>query len=176
MEKQRKEFKIGTLDRYGVFIEVELRHQEKGIELSICGHTQYRSNCDWNMAGQINDTLRSAIFRIKFKNGWNRKKLITLLNIWDRWHLNDMHAGCEHQRAEKWNEIPIDPSYPTNKYVKFGGNTLSSWNMAVWLPESQGGLLGKACSVCGYRYGTAWLFEELPQYVLDWFESLPSEE
>lgn len=29
-----------------------------------------------------------------------------LADVWERWHLNDMRAGCEHQRAE-WN--PAEP-------------------------------------------------------------------
>jgi hypothetical protein len=28
------------------------------------------------------------------------------------------------------------------------------------------GLLGKPCSVCGYKYGTAWLKEELPPEIV----------
>jgi hypothetical protein len=36
-----------------------------------------------------------------------------------------------------------------------------------------GGLLSKPCPVCGYKYGTAWLFEEIPADVLQWLENLP---
>lgn len=52
-----------------------------------------------------------------------------LVELWDRWHLNDMRAECEHQRALGW-------TYQTH-------------------PAAE-------CPECGYRLGTAWLYEELP--------------
>jgi len=172
--KQKKEFKIGTLDRYGVYIRAELRTEntaESMIELSICGHTQYRRNCDFNMAGQIQDELRASINRIKFSAGWNKHKLIELLDIWDRWHLNGMRAGCEHQRENRWNERPL------NAYDNFVGNTMS-WNMLAWVrpTEHSEGLLTKPCPVCGYKYGTAWLHENLPDTIINWFNALPEQE
>ena len=39
--------------------------------------------------------------------------------------------------------------------------------------DSELGLLCKPCPVCGYRYGTAWKREEVPQDVLDWLFALP---
>ena len=35
------------------------------------------------------------------------------------------------------------------------------------------GLLMKPCPVCGYKYGSAWLKEEVPEKVIDWLFSLP---
>lgn len=35
------------------------------------------------------------------------------------------------------------------------------------------GLLGKPCPICGYKYGTAWKLEDVPQDVIEWLESLP---
>lgn len=98
-----------------------------------------------------------------------------LAEAWKRWHLNDMRAGCEHQRAEKWEERPIDPSKPLNSYGKhFDGQQSDSWNMLSCVPYNKHpeGLLGKPCPVCGYKYGTAWLKEELPQDVIAYLESL----
>ena len=39
--------------------------------------------------------------------------------------------------------------------------------------DSELGLLCKPCPVCGYKYGTAWKREEVPQDVLDWLSALP---
>lgn len=39
-----------------------------------------------------------------------------------------------------------------------------------WEGESY---IGKPCPVCGYKYGTAWLKEEVPTNVIKWLESLP---
>lgn len=68
-----------------------------------------------------------------------------LAAICDRWHLNDMHAGCEHQRELGWKPA----AFGTPEYV------------------NRTDCVGKPCPTCGYRYGTAWLYEEIPSYVWD---------
>ena len=42
--------------------------------------------------------------------------------------------------------------------------------MLGWLKpeEHPEGLLCRPCPVCGYRYGTSWVREEVPQDVIDW--------
>ena len=44
-----------------------------------------------------------------------------------------------------------------------------------WLREDEHpqGILGKACPVCGYRYGHAWLKEKVPDDVIEWLSNLP---
>lgn len=46
---------------------------------------------------------------------------------------------------------------------------------AGWVRPSEHprGLLCKPCEVCGYEYGSKWLFEEVPVDVLDYLEALP---
>ena len=41
-------------------------------------------------------------------DGWTREMIAKLGDIWDRWHLNDMRAGCEHQRAAGWGEDMVE--------------------------------------------------------------------
>lgn len=86
-----------------------------------------------------------------------------LQEIWDRWHLNDMRAGCEHQR-KNWN---------TSEEIRFPNGQVKT---AGWVKETEHpkGLLSKPCEECGYKYGSAWLFEEVPQEVINYLESLPS--
>jgi hypothetical protein len=45
-----------------------------------------------------------------------------------------------------------------------------------WLTQEEhpDGVLCKPCPVCGYKYGTAWRFEEVPAEVIDWLKSLPA--
>lgn len=43
-----------------------------------------------------------------FAAGWDKDKWLDLLDVWKDWHLNDMKAGCEHQRAERWGEEEIE--------------------------------------------------------------------
>lgn len=39
--------------------------------------------------------------------------------------------------------------------------------------EHPDGILCKPCPVCGYKYGTSWLMEEVPEDVIDWLFALP---
>ena len=47
--------------------------------------------------------------------------------------------------------------------------------MLGWLKpeEHPEGLLCRPCPVCGYRYGTSWVREQVPQDVIDWLFFLP---
>lgn len=42
--------------------------------------------------------------KIKYAKNWNATKWLDLLDIWHKWHLNDMKASCEHQRDLGWDE------------------------------------------------------------------------
>ena len=46
---------------------------------------------------------------------------------------------------------------------------------AGWVCPSQHpkGLLTKPCPVCGYKYGSNWLYEEVPEDVIQWLQDLP---
>jgi len=46
---------------------------------------------------------------------------------------------------------------------------------AGWVTEKEhpAGLLSKPCPTCGYKYGSAWLKEDVPADVLEFLESLP---
>lgn len=35
------------------------------------------------------------------------------------------------------------------------------------------GLLGKECPICGYKYGTSWIKEEVPEDIIKWLFELP---
>lgn len=125
-----------------------------GYRLSICGG--YKDSCGQNM-----DDLPANYGKLK--------------EIWENYHLNDMRAGCEHQRAEKWDERPIDPTKPLNSYGKFDEFCKhNTWNMLTWVTcwEHPEGLLCKPCPTCGYKYGEAWLYEEVPEDVLIYLKSL----
>ena len=78
----------------------------------------------------------------EYSPGWNAESAARLSEVWERWHLNDRRAGCEHQRALGWKSYDDHPSEP--------------------------------CPECGYKYGSAWLREEVPADVLAWLQSLPT--
>lgn len=154
------------------FAEIKVEGETDHKELSICGvegplpNGDSRGSCgQCNHDGEVPpDATEVSPFAAQ------------LLRVWERWHLNDMRPGCEHQRAEGWSERPIDPSKPLNIYGKhFEGQRSCSWNMLAWVLPSEhpDGLLTKPCPTCGYRYGTAWLYEPLPGDVIGFLEMLP---
>ncbi len=111
---------------------------------------------------------------LDFTPGWDAELLARFYEVWHRWHLNDMRAGCEHQRAAGWDKRPINPDKPLNAYGEHvKGHT--TWNMLTWIKRSEHpeGLLCEPCPECGYKYGTAWLSEPVPDDVLAFLESLP---
>ncbi len=58
-----------------------------------------------------------------------------LLELWERWHNNELHAGCLHQQ------------------VRIGaGEKLECY------PEN----VADVCPTRGYRFGSEWLLEEIP--------------
>ena len=143
--------------------------------LSICGVVGPHRNGDCRgSSGQIVDELADTT---PDDRKWTRETIDQLADIWNRWHLNDMRPGCEHQRADGWTDRPIDPTKPTNTYGKhFDGQTSPTWNMLARVRENEhpDGLLCRPCPTCGHKYGTGWLREDVPTDVLDALLTLPA--
>ena len=59
----------------------------------------------------------------------DRAIYLEIFRLWKNHRLNDMHAGCEHQK--------------------------------------KGTPCGEVCPICGYRYGSAWLYREIPEKDLE---------
>lgn len=62
--------------------------------LRITGVVDPRSNGDCYSAGQCYDEMRQGVAN----EGWTADSLYKLLDIWQRWHMNDAKPYCEHQR------------------------------------------------------------------------------
>ncbi len=90
-----------------------------------------------------------------------------ILELWTRWHLNGMRAGCAHQ-PNTWHCTAAEHAEP----VANGWDLFASSGLRY--PKS-----GIDCVACGrarwdeptdacravmppYRYGTAWLYEPIP--------------
>lgn len=67
------------------------------------------------------------------------------------------------------------PYYEPRKPLFAGDRGATEIKTRGWVrwDESELGILCKPCPVCGYKYGTSWKFEEVPQDVIDWLFSLP---
>ena len=55
------------------------------------------------------------------------------------------------------------------------GHSNTEYKTRGWISykDHKLGFIGRECPVCGYKYGTAWKMEEVPQDIIKWLESLP---
>ena len=55
------------------------------------------------------------------------------------------------------------------------GHSNTEYKTRGWISykDHKLGVIGRECPVCGYKYGTAWKMEEVPQDIIEWLESLP---
>lgn len=209
---------------YGESISIKVKFD--GKRLSITGEEWKPGSREPSACGQICGHITDPeSYLTRLNDGWTGAKFARLLEVWHRWHLNDMQAGCEHQRdwpADKKLEVT---SYrltteacqvrdqtlqraaeaalygrdfkPTPR--EFALATIKNWtqhrfilpadNSPLWgsfrvakcevkaaghtYPyEHPEGLLTKPCSICGHKWGAAWLFEPVPEEVLQWLASL----
>lgn len=221
-----KTYLIGTIDPgNGKMENVFVRVSYVAGNLSIHGVVGPRKNGDCaGSCGQICLSMKPE--EVTPTDDWTADMIRELWEIWDRWHLNDMTPGCEHQRnwdtkgqiklnIYKWSRKYYDmrrdaedgklsdkdyadyrivnkkvievtcgmnsPKYETplvkelldSGYIELKGTESKT---AGWVrpEEHPDGLLCKPCEVCGYKYGTAWLKEEVPQEIISKLESFPS--
>ena len=118
-------FRIGTIDREGLFVEVTLKDAYgDSPALSIMGWTQLRRNTDWSSGGQIVSTLLDPA--VKPYGDWTKADIHKLAFVWRLYHLNTMQAACEHQREDGWQY-----STHTGKSCPFCGYQIGS----AWLSK-----------------------------------------
>ena len=110
-----RNLKIGTVDHEAVYLTALLRDNGTFVELAITAEIRQSGRCVGG--GQSLDTVRAVVKRGHLAEGLTPALVFRLLDVWTRWHLNGMRAGCEHQRALGWtyNEHPSEPC-PTCEY------------------------------------------------------------
>lgn len=175
----RKEHLIGFyIEDYGVRYRVQVEMELADGRLSITG-TSGEALADGTFrmrggdpvggsGGQCVDEVRRVD---EFAPGWDAARRDRLVAIWDRWHLNDMQAGCVHQRriADRLGRephqlfaTPFTLTHPdrTSSYDAMHGKQITHARVF--------------CPICGYGYGSAWLREELPANVVAFVAPLTS--
>jgi hypothetical protein len=120
----KKTLLVGRSARGG---DVEIEVEYRDGRFSMSGKVWDRNRGDIESGGQNLDHIKADIKTLLIPEA----QLDRMLEIWQRWHLNDMQPGCEHQRAQAAKPAISEP-----------------------------------CPVCGYKYGTAWLKEDVPEDVL----------
>lgn len=142
-----------------VSIELELYQNEQDEYCLVgVGYVWKSNKSDIVTCGQILDTLtpfypQNELFK-------------QIYSIWKEYHLNDMQAGCEHQR-ENW-DLKSDIIYNDKSFfaghVYYGEERFHSYSNN--LIEHPKGLLKKPCEVCGYKYGTEWKHKRIPDEIV----------
>ena len=92
------------------------------------------------------------------------------------------HVTLTEEEKELWN-LPIkktswkplnDPLYePRKKEDWYSGATEVKTLGWLYPDEHPDGILTKPCPVCGYKYGSAWKTEQVPEDVLQFLYNLP---
>jgi hypothetical protein len=116
--------------------------------------------------GQIDMHLRGHEEDIEPAPGWSIDMLRKFFAVWERWHLNDLTAGSPAQeeflRTHK-------AEWKTYKACSSGIPSYYDWACKVLAAAG----LHPDPERNGYRYGSAWLKEEVPEDVLVWLHALP---
>lgn len=105
-----------------------------------------------NGSGQINDCLLDD--NAVPMEGFTSHNLLTLYSFWSRWHLNDMRPGTPKQMIE------VRKLYKQNPECSYDDVCEHLKNKGIYIDN-------------GYRYGTRWLKEDVPELVIKWLFSLP---
>lgn len=122
-------------------LSIDLEPVETYTELSIVGEVWRPDRRDINQGGQCVETIR--------EHRPDDKDVQRLCDIWERWHLNGMMAGTRPQRdaVEEWME-----------------GREERYDFAA----AQDHLLERELLTDrGYKYGSAWLCEPLPEEIAD---------
>lgn len=103
---------------YPVFIKITY----KNGKLSLSGVEGPRLNGNaWGSSGQIDTHLKIEDRKNwTYQEGWSDSKMNKLLDIWDKWHLNDMNPACEHQEALGWGNKKLKIAKLKLDYEKAG--------------------------------------------------------
>lgn len=157
IESFRKVLMLGTHENGRVFVRVEWN----GTRLSVSGVVGPKANGDCRgSAGQCIDSLRDEI---AFDPQWSRETANELVELWDRWHLNDMRAGSPAQEAHLRGGNYITGERPMFAVDRFDW-TKEELRRAGLNPDPNHN---------DYRYGSAWLSEDVPDDVLERFKAFP---
>ena len=146
----KKTFKFGKIDFYGngrrinaVEVEIELRDNKDGKPVfSAMGSIWNSTHTDIVCCGQCLDLIAEYVKNNTFK---------AIHRLWELHHLNNLNAGTPRQMAcikEHKSEI---------------NESLGFYKKELDLLERYGLVYDTLEDGTKYKYGTAWLYREIPQ-------------
>lgn len=163
-----KDVRVGTMQLYSkrwASIHVHIEYVDDRLSITGVIGALPSGNC-LGSAGQIDRIFahRSALdnnnqyvdlvtpSQIHFARGWSAEMWLDLLDVWARWHLNTLRGGDKHQESAK-RALGITNETYTNICVELA---------KINLYDSD-----------GYKYGTAWQREDVPNDILQFLSALP---
>jgi hypothetical protein len=96
-----------------------------------------------------------------YKDGWDKSLEKEFRAVWDRWHLNDMRAGTKEQ--EEMIRVMIKAG-ALKENCTYDERCKALDTACMYEVEHNGQK---------YKYGHAWLFEDVPEDVLQFLLELP---
>lgn len=162
MENFRKVVHIGTTEEDNRFARVFCRIKYEHERLSICGVVGPLPSGD--ALGSCGQIKVGELEFTKFAEGWNQQKVEMLQTIWDKYHLNNLIAGSPAQ------ELYLDNN-PISDHMNHYDIAVERLTAAGLNPDPnyQNPMTGEQ-----YRYGSAWLRKEVPEWALQWLSELPN--
>jgi hypothetical protein len=128
------------------------------------------------------------------QRGWGKKKLELITFKWTTsfYKMRESAASgtLESDQYEKFKEVAADAMIATTAIArpKWKSPLIEKLLSEGWIEEDKRetktsgwvnetehpeGELSKPCPVCGYKYGTSWLKEEVPAQVIEFLQALP---
>lgn len=162
----RKTIQLGKIDynRCGrrdcmVTVDIELKDTDKGPVFSVCADIWNPKMTSIYCSGQCLDTIKnfldSRYDADSIMSVFPKYDLfLDIYDLWSKYHLNDMRAGDREQEAEVrrfLNDEHYDYDYD------LVCEHLKDFNLYVHN---------------GYRYGSSWCYEEIPQKDLNKIRTL----
>jgi len=137
---------------------IDLQPAPAHLVLSMQGSGRRPNAKDIDYGGQCQDSIRDMLPRFK-SLAMPKDLIIEALDIWDRWHLNDMKAASNRQSAHlKRFEDHVGP-VRWEEMKRAAGD----WYSLCKLILEKAGLLEDR----GYIFGHAWLVEEMPRGIME---------
>lgn len=139
----KKKLSLGKIDYNGTGRKVNAVELEINLKETEKGYVFSMSGGIWNHIHT--DYICCGQMCDEIGKMFHHNKMVQrLVNIWEQYHLNDLNAGTINQ--EKALE-----SFESKDYTK-----QCEYLKSIGLYEDN-----------GYKYGTAWLFRQIPDEVID---------
>ena len=166
--KTEKTFNFGKIDYYGKgrkinSVTVTMSYRD-GV-LSVSGDIWNGKHTDIVCGGQCLDEIAKYIHSSTFKK---------IHRLWKLYHLNDMRPYDEHQKALGWDKQAKE-EVTVYRWRRAFNSCYTQARGQMVFDNCEEGLIGKPCPVCGYRYGSAWKREEIPDEDIKIIEELMNE-